>query len=291
MITVFTSTYNRETLLTRLYKSLLSQTCQDFNWLIIDDCSSDDTERFVKEWIEDGKIKIQYYRNKINKGLLHNINKAYSIASKKLGGGQYMLKIDSDDYLLNNAMEIIYEKLQNCKEDNCLGVGFVYQTPNVDTYDLNNKYRRDGISLKFYERDKSGYNLDCLEVHKISIRKNYPIPTYKNYIGGERIAFSEMANDGYFMKWYSTPIAVVDYQLDGMTAKKRKDPYEQMIVFNYYQAYRFYDLRTRIKYATEFAYWTMKAKEPAYLFKTKCFKLFPIALAVGLLKLIKRRKI
>lgn len=50
MITVFTPTYNRAYSLPRLYDSLKAQTFRDFEWLIIDDGSTDDTERVVSGW-------------------------------------------------------------------------------------------------------------------------------------------------------------------------------------------------------------------------------------------------
>ena len=45
-LTVFTSTYNRSALVMRLYNSLKKQTCLDFEWVVIDDGSSDDTKKF-----------------------------------------------------------------------------------------------------------------------------------------------------------------------------------------------------------------------------------------------------
>ena len=46
--TIFTATYNRAYILPKLYHSLCEQSCQDFEWLIVDDGSRDDTESLVK---------------------------------------------------------------------------------------------------------------------------------------------------------------------------------------------------------------------------------------------------
>ena len=61
-LTVFTPTYNRAHTLARTYKSLCNQTCNDFEWLVIDDGSVDNTEELVKGWIVEGRISIRYIK-------------------------------------------------------------------------------------------------------------------------------------------------------------------------------------------------------------------------------------
>ena len=66
LITVLTATYNRANLLPDLYKSLQEQTCKNFDWVIIDDGSSDGTKELVKEWIKktiDFEIRYFYVEN------------------------------------------------------------------------------------------------------------------------------------------------------------------------------------------------------------------------------------
>ena len=58
MITVFTPTYNRKDELINLYKSLLEQEFKDFEWVIVDDGSKDNTEETVKNFIKENKIKV-----------------------------------------------------------------------------------------------------------------------------------------------------------------------------------------------------------------------------------------
>lgn len=60
--TVFTPTYNRAHLLPRAYDSLRKQTFRDFEWLIVDDGSTDDTETLVKQWQQEAEFPIRYYR-------------------------------------------------------------------------------------------------------------------------------------------------------------------------------------------------------------------------------------
>src|SRR5574344_324976 len=101
MITVFTPTYNRAHLLCNAYNSLLRQTNKDFEWLIIDDGSTDNTKEIIHKYIDDNKIKIRYYK-KNNGGKHTAIN--YGIKRAK---GELTIILDSDDELVNNAIELI----------------------------------------------------------------------------------------------------------------------------------------------------------------------------------------
>ena len=62
MITVFTPTYNRAYIIDKLYESLCSQTCPDFEWLIVDDGSTDDTEALIDSFIAERKINIRFVK-------------------------------------------------------------------------------------------------------------------------------------------------------------------------------------------------------------------------------------
>ena len=49
-LTILTPTFNRGELLQNLYKSLKEQTCKDFEWVVVDDGSTDDTQVIVEKW-------------------------------------------------------------------------------------------------------------------------------------------------------------------------------------------------------------------------------------------------
>ena len=60
--TLFTATYNREKTLNRVYDSLLSQTYKNFEWVIGDDGSEDNTELLVSSWQKISPFPIRYFR-------------------------------------------------------------------------------------------------------------------------------------------------------------------------------------------------------------------------------------
>ena len=73
MITVFTPTFNRAYALPKLYESLCYQTSNQFEWVIVDDGSTDNTKEIVSNWINEGKIDIRYiYQPNAGKPVAHN---------------------------------------------------------------------------------------------------------------------------------------------------------------------------------------------------------------------------
>ena len=63
-ITVLTPAYNRGKLLQKLYESLCAQDCKDFEWLIVDDGSTDDTSKRVEQMKRTADFPISYYKKK-----------------------------------------------------------------------------------------------------------------------------------------------------------------------------------------------------------------------------------
>lgn len=107
MLTVFTPTYNRADKLPRLYESLCRQSCYDFEWLIIDDGSSDDTPTQVQEFLPETRFSVRYIRKE--NGGKHT---AYNLALEQ-ARGEWFLCVDSDDYLADQAVEKLLPKLQS----------------------------------------------------------------------------------------------------------------------------------------------------------------------------------
>ena len=99
-ITVFTPTYNRAYTLERLYKSLLNQTSYDFEWLIVDDGSTDNTSELIKSFQNNQLFDVRYYKQG-NGGKHVAINKGVELAE-----GELFFIVDSDDYLTDDAIAI-----------------------------------------------------------------------------------------------------------------------------------------------------------------------------------------
>ena len=97
-LTIFTPAYNRAYILPKLYESLCVQTCQDFEWLIVDDGSTDYTHDLVESWMYENKVTIRYVSQE-NGGKMRAYNKAVSLTETEL-----FVCIDSDDQLISESV-------------------------------------------------------------------------------------------------------------------------------------------------------------------------------------------
>ena len=104
MITVFTPTYNRAYIIENLYKSLQRQTFKDFEWLVIDDGSTDNTEELFASWTNEISFPVRYIKQQ-NGGKHRAINRGVKEAN-----GELFFIVDCDDYLREDAVETILEQ-------------------------------------------------------------------------------------------------------------------------------------------------------------------------------------
>lgn len=218
-ITVFTPTYNRGYIIENLYKSLQRQIFTDFEWLVVDDGSKDNTEELFDVWKkEDNNFNIRYYK-KENGGKHRAINYALKIIKSP-----YVFIVDSDDILTNDAILTINSWIDTIDDENIAAVsglkGYNLNQPIGDiSFFSGNNY----IDVSNLERDKLNMNFDMAEVYKTSILKKYPFPEYdgENFIT-EGIVWDRIAHDGYQIRWFNKIIYICDYLDDGLTKSGRK---------------------------------------------------------------------
>jgi len=99
---VLTPTFNRAHTLPRVYDALRAQTLKGFEWVIVDDGSTDGTETLVESWIAQGEIRI-HYRHKPNGGK----HTAYNLALD-MAAGEFGIVLDSDDACTADALETLW---------------------------------------------------------------------------------------------------------------------------------------------------------------------------------------
>lgn len=215
-LTIFTPTYNRAHLLPNLYQSLLKQTCQNFEWVIVDDESNDNTDKVVRKMIDDQNLfEIRYYKQK-HGGKHRAINKALDLAK-----GEYFFIVDSDDQLIENAVELIYQWIDetfNNNNDKIAGVAGLRGNENGIIGGNLNIGDNHWIECSNFDRKK--YNLlgDKAEVYKTDLLKNNKLPEFENeFFVTEAVMWDKLASLGYKVRWYNTVIYNCEYLDDGLS--------------------------------------------------------------------------
>lgn len=207
-LTIFTPAYNRAHTLVRTYESLCRQTCKDFEWLVIDDGSTDNTHEFVNCWINENKIPIRYIRQE-NQGMHGAHNTAYRNISTELN-----TCIDSDDFMPDEAVERIIRFWKEHGSDNYAGIVGLDQTEDgkIIGYPFPESLKETTLQ-GYYAKGGSG---DKKLVYRTDVIKRYPeYPLFEGerYVG---LAYKYMLIDqDYTLLTLNEPLVTVEYQADG----------------------------------------------------------------------------
>ena len=223
MITILTPTYNRKYILKKAYKSLLNQTNKDFEWIIVDDGSKDNTKELIDKFIKENKINISYFYKK--NGGKHT---AINLGVKK-AKGDYILILDSDDELTKNATDLIKKKWKKYKDQEKIAcLSFLKIFPNNKVIG-NNSFENEIISNHIDFRYNRNIPGDMCEVFKTSILKKYPFPTFNNEkFLSEAIIWNKIALK-YDTVYIYKPIYIADYLDDGLSKNFFKQVYNNPI--------------------------------------------------------------
>lgn len=215
MITIFTPVYNRAYIIENLYQSLLRQTNYDFEWLIVDDGSTDNVADLIQQWINNTQLfKIRFYQQE-NGGKHRAAN--YGV---KLSFGEAFFIVDSDDYLENDAVETIVRWWNDIrKKDMLAGIAGLRKHSNGEIIGDKPLFR-DYVDATNLERGKWGLNGDKAEVYKTELLRRFPFPEYENetFIT-EAVVWDQIAYEGYQLRWINSSFMTCNYLQDGLTAK------------------------------------------------------------------------
>ncbi len=210
-VTVFTPTYNRAYILGDLYHSLQRQTCMDFEWLIVDDGSADDTKTLVASWQgEENPFPIRYVYQE-NGGKCRAINRGLKEAD-----GRLFFTVDSDDYLTDDAIEKVIRWDGELPADGhfCGYVGNRGITPTQTPNRLFPGGYLDGTALDRYDQvDGERAFVFYTEIHRKYLYPEFPGEKFLT----EAVTWDLMAHDGYKMRFYNDIIWIWEYKDDGLT--------------------------------------------------------------------------
>lgn len=222
-LTVFTATFNRGYIIEKLYRSLQRQSVFDFEWLVINDGSTDNTDDLFQEWIkEDNNFPIRYYTQE-NKGCLVGFNLGIELAQ-----GEYLSKIDSDDFVSDDFVQLILNWLDTIKGNpEVYAVGGMRGTPDgiplKGEGEWPNVDKQTGyVDVYHYERGKYNLDADMTEAWNVSALKKYPFPVFiGEWQAPQEIVFNDIALAGYKIRWFAKIICICEYQDDGITNNRK----------------------------------------------------------------------
>lgn len=227
LISIFTPTYNRSPILINLYNSLLSQCKRNFEWIIVDDGSTDDTTETVSKFITENKIPITYYQ-KENEGKHLAINKGVELAR-----GELFFIVDSDDYLTEDATEKIESYYHRINSKELAGLSF-RRGFSKDKY-LGSLYfesiEMNVLNFRYRKRVKG----DMAEIYKTEILNKFPFPKIPNEkFCPESLVWNRIGQQ-YRLLWVSEIIYICQYLEDGLTAKitqlRKESPNYSMLYY------------------------------------------------------------
>ena len=113
LVSVIIPVYNRENTILRAIKSVLNQTYENIEVIVIDDCSSDNTETLILKYYNDNS-KVYYEKLKRNSGACVARNRGIEVSN-----GKYIAFLDSDDIFLENKIEIQVKAITETPCDLC----------------------------------------------------------------------------------------------------------------------------------------------------------------------------
>ena len=171
-LTIFTPTYNRAHTLPRVFESLEMQTLKNFEWLIIDDGSTDNTEEVVNSFYSKASFPIRYVKQE-NAGKQAAWNKAVGLAN-----GRYFCNLDSDDSLYaNDNIYMIFDKyIKFLDDESVAGLRFLVFSKTKNKFD-GRKLSDDVTVTSWFDVFREAKNFgERTDVFKTDILKKFLFP-------------------------------------------------------------------------------------------------------------------
>ncbi len=211
MITVFTPAYNRAYIIEALYRSLCRQTSKDFEWIVVDDGSTDNTPELLASFQAEGAIPMRIFRTP-NGGK----HRAVNLGVKEACGELFFI-VDSDDYLADNAVERVAYHYDAVRDDESFA--------GVSGLRAHFSGERIGGECDFGVMDCTSMELrethsirgDMAEAYRTAILRAYPFPEYpgEKFVS-EAVVWNRIA-ERYKLRYFYEKICFCEYLEDGLS--------------------------------------------------------------------------
>jgi glycosyltransferase involved in cell wall biosynthesis len=290
-LSIHTATYNRGYLIEQAYQSLLNQSCHDFEWIVVDDGSDDNTEELFRKWIQANNSFPIIYHKQENAGVCRARNKGLELAS-----GDYFFILDSDDYLTSDAIEKLHKWILEIDNiDELVGVGAL--RGDINGRPLKGSYPSISKEIGYVDAsnlERSTYNMDVdmCEAYKTSILRRFPFPVWLGEkFAPESLVMNELALQGFKLRWHPEVIYICEYQDVGLTKGawnlERCNPMGYAMLANHSLKY-LQSFKSRFQAAARHIALSIVGKGYGYIFQSNAplltLLVFPYGLALSLRK-------
>jgi glycosyltransferase involved in cell wall biosynthesis len=211
---ILTPTYNRAHLLHHAYEGLCKQTLRDFEWIVLDDGSTDATEQAVAEFTRTAPFPIHYFRQE-NRGKHIAMNRGIAMAK-----GYFVGVLDSDDWYRPEALEScwrMWEQISLSERPRFVGItaltadpsgkiiGTEFPQPILDCDALDLRYKFGVLG------DKKGFQ-------RADVLREFPFPEDLGRFVPEGIVWNRIALK-YQTRHVNEVWCTMDYQANGLSAR------------------------------------------------------------------------
>lgn len=279
LLTIFTPTYNRAHLLQRVYDSLLAQTVPDFEWVIVDDGSSDKTPELIQQFIDEQQIKI-VFEKQVNSGKHIAVNRGLQLAS-----GELFFILDSDDELTPDAVAKVtdqWNELLKMPDFEAFG-GLVANKSYTDGRNIGSNLDYDILDTTIidyrFHRKITG---DKLEIFRTKLIKQYPFPVNGEKFCPEALIWNRIGSK-YKFRFFNDFIYLAEYLPDGLTHRivtiRKKSPNNAA---TYYAELTAYNIPFIQKFKAGINYWRFSIYDKSTSLPTKFSKINPLLALISI---------
>ena len=263
-LTVFTPAYNRAEFLPRLYESLLQQVQGEFEWLVVDDGSSDNTEHMVQEFATENRVPIRYVKKK--NGGKHT---AHNLAVKE-AVGEWFFCVDSDDFLAPSAICNILKALEVADHQVAGLVGYKEDSKG----DLLCTRLPQGAAGGMYSlMNQFGGSGEYALLFRTDVLRTMPFPEIRGErFVTERVLYDRLELAGHTLCVLDKVLQVCEYQPDGLSSNSYRLMAQNPTGYQIYHAQRL-DLvsswKERLGHAVRYQAFSIMSKNERYRYRGK----------------------
>lgn len=191
--TIFTPAYNAEKTIDRVYGSLKNQTVKDFEWIAIDDGSSDATLLALYGFAETAPFPVVVESFQVNRGKPAAHNRAVELAR-----GRYFLILDADDGMISTAIAELLEAFEKIEAPSVAGITVHCRTPSGER--IGDEFPQDGYKGTFFDLHfRLGVRGEKWTAFITDVLRKYPFNTTIDRFVPETTVWYAISSSYYFV--------------------------------------------------------------------------------------------